>query len=415
MTGSAERRTSLSIGQPPIMTRSLTFLFAVAGGAAVGNLYWSQPLLNFIASDLGAPQATSGWLVTATQVGYAAGVLLIVPLGDVVNRRRLVPAMMLCAAAALVLCAVAPTMGLLLAAITLLGLTTVGGQLLIPLAGDLADDARRGAVVGTVASGILTGILVSRTISGLVADTFGWRAIYLLAAVVDVALAVVLYRALPTLGANTQMSYPALFASIGIIIRRERMVRWILVLSAIAFALFTMFWTALTFLLSGPPFNYSVSVIGLISLVGLFGAVAAQRVGGLHDRGWSLPASGISWAVVVLAFFIAALGRSSVGLIIAAILLVTASIHAVNILNQTRLFEVSPDARSRLNTAFITNNFIGGAVGSTIATLLWSNGGWTAVSLTGAVLAGVALILWAIGRRGPLIDTNKELRPGGID
>ena len=415
MTGSAERRTSLSIGQPPVMTRALTFLFAVAGGAAVGNLYWSQPLLNFIASDFGAPQATSGWLVTATQVGYAAGVLLIVPLGDVVNRRRLVPAMMLCAAAALVLCAVPPTMGLLLAAITLLGLTTVGGQLLFPLAGDRADDARRCAVFGTVASGILTGILVSRTISGLVADTFGWRAIYLLAAVVDVALAVVLYRALPTLAANTRMSYPALFASIGSIIRRERVVRWILVLSAISFALFTMFWTALTFLLSGAPFNYSVSVIGLISLVGLLGAVAAQRVGGLHDRGWSLPASGISWAVVILAFLIAALGRSSVGLIIAAILLVTASIQAVNILNQTRLFEVSPEARSRLNTAFITNNFIGGAVGSTIATLLWSSGGWTAVSLTGAVLAGVALILWAIGRRGPLVATNKELRPGGID
>jgi MFS family permease len=157
------------------MTRGLTFLFAVAGGAAVANLYWAQPLLDFIARDLHASASSAGWLVTATQLGYAAGILLVVPLGDVVNRRRLIPAMMACAAAALVGCALAPSFGLLLIAITVLGLTTVAGQLLTPLAGDLADDGQRGRVVGIVVSGILTGILVSRTLSGLIADAAGSR------------------------------------------------------------------------------------------------------------------------------------------------------------------------------------------------------------------------------------------------
>lgn len=388
---------------PPAMTRALTLLFAVAGGAAVGNLYWSQPLLEFIASDIGASTTTAGWLVTATQIGYAIGILLIVPLGDVVSRRRLVPVMMLCAAVALVLCAVAPTMGLLIAAITVLGLTTVGGQLLTPLAGDLADDAHRGRVVGTVVSGILIGILASRTISGLIADAFGWRAIYLLAAVIDVVLAVLLYRAIPTLAAKTRMSYGALIVSVGTVVRRERVVRWTLAISGIAFGVFTMFWTALTFLLSGPPFDFPVSVIGLFGLIGLVGALAAQRAGGLHDRGWSLPATGVGWVLAVAAFVIAGVGSRSVVLIIVAILVLDVAIQAVNILNQTRLFEVSHEERSRLNTAYVTNNFIGGAIGSALATVLWSQAGWTGVTIAGAALAALAFVLWAIGRRGPLL------------
>jgi len=206
----------------PVMTSGLTLLFAVAAGAAVGNLYWAQPLLDFIARGLHAPTATAGWLVTATQVGYAAGILLIVPLGDVLNRRRLIPLMMVCSAAALVACALAPSFGVLLAAITILGLTTVAGQILTPLAGDLADAAHRGRVVGTVVSGLLTGILVSRTISGLVAGAAGWRTVFWGAAVADVLLAILLYRAIPPLAPKTRMRYPALIASVGTVIRRER-------------------------------------------------------------------------------------------------------------------------------------------------------------------------------------------------
>lgn len=389
------------------MRAGLTFLFAVAAGAAVGNLYWAQPLLDLIARDLGTSTATAGWLVTATQIGYAAGILLIVPLGDVLDRRRLIPVMMLCTAAALVACAVAPTFGVLLAAITALGLTTVTGQILTPLAGDLADEDNRGRVVGTVASGILTGILVSRTISGLVAGAAGWRVIYLVAAAGAVLLAVLLHRALPPLAPKTRMSYPRLIASVAQVVAQERTVRWTLVLGALGFAAFTMFWTALTFLLSAPPFGYPVSVIGLFGLAGLAGAVAAQRSGRLHDRGWSLPATGAAWALVLASFVAAAFtGRSVVGILVVVVVLDVA-LQALALLNQLRVFSVSHEARSRLNTALVTGNFAGGAVGSGAASVLWSAGGWPAVMGAGAVLSCAALAVWAVGRRSALVVTGR--------
>ncbi len=388
------------------MTTGRTFLFAVAAGAAVGNLYWAQPLLHLIARDLDASTATAGWLVTATQIGYAAGILLIVPLGDVLDRRRLIPLMMLCSAAALAACAIAPSFGLLLAAITVLGLTTVSGQILTPLAGDLAEEHRRGHVVGTVASGILTGILVSRTISGLVADAAGWRAIYVLAAAAAVAFAVLLHRLLPPLPPKTRMRYPALIASVARVVAQERTVRWTLVLGATGFAAFTMFWTSLTFLLSAPPFNYPVSVIGLFGLAGLAGAIAAQRSGRLHDRGWSLPATGAAWTLVLASFAIAAFtGRSVVGIIV-VVVVIDIALQALGILNQLRVFAVSHEARSRLNTAYVTSNFIGGALGSAAASVLWAAGGWTAVTVAGVGLSCFALAVWAVGRRGALVPAE---------
>ena len=392
----------------PVLTRGLTFLFAVAAGAAVGNLYWAQPLLELIARDLHSSSATAGWLITATQIGYAAGILLIVPLGDVLDRRRLIPVMMLLGALALVLCALAPSIGLLLAAMTALGLTTVSGQILTPLTGDLADEANRGRAVGTVASGILTGILASRTLSGLVADVAGWRAIFAVAAVVAVVLAVLLYRAIPPLRPKTRMAYPALIASVATVVRRERVVRWTLALGATGFAVFTMFWTSLTFLLSGPPFGYPVSVIGLFGLAGLAGAVGAQRAGRLHDRGWSLPVTGVAWVLILGSFVVAAFAGRSVVLVLVAVVVLDVAAQGQMILNQTRVFAVSGEARSRLNTAFVTGNFIGGALGSAAAAVLWSLGGWTAVTVAGMVLSCVALGVWAVGRRGPLVTTNPQ-------
>jgi len=390
-----------------VLTRSLILLLAVAGGAAVGNLYWAQPLLELIARELHASNAAAGWLVTATQLGYACGILLVVPLGDKVNRRRLVPTMLLSSAAALVLCAVAPTFPALLAAVTLLGLTTVSGQIITPLAGDLADDSNRGRVVGTVTSGVLTGILVSRTVSGLVAGTAGWRAIYAAAAVIAVVLAAVLFRRIPDLPPKTRMRYSSLLASVFTVVARERKVRWALALGATQFATFTLFWTALTFLLSAPPSRYSVTVIGLFGLFGLSGAVAAQRTGRLHDRGWSVPATGVAWCAALLSFVIARPGEHSVACIIAAILVLDVAIQSLNILNQARLFAVSHEARSRLNTAMVTANFVAGAIGSAAAAALWSAGGWSAVTLAGTGLCLLGLLIWAAGRRGPLRVTRR--------
>lgn len=391
------------VSGPPGISRGLTLLFAIAGGAAVANLYWAQPLLDFIAGDLDTSTSVAGWLVTATQIGYALGILLIVPLGDVLDRRRLVPLMTLLGAVALVGCALAPSIGVLLVAITALGATTVSGQILTPLAGDLAEDARRGQVVGTVASGMLIGILLSRTLSGLVADWAGWRVMYAAAAVAAVVLALLLRRAIPPMAPKTRIAYGALIASVGQVVRQERSVPWTLALGAVGFGSFTMFWTALTFLLSAPPFSYPVSVIGLFGLVGLSGAVAARRAGRLYDRGWSLPAIGAAWALTLVAFVVAAFAETSVVLLVVAIVVLDIAVMGANILYVTRLYAaVSAQARSRINTAYVTGNFVGGAIGSAAASPLWHAGGWTAVTLTGAGLACLALLVWTIGRRGPL-------------
>jgi predicted MFS family arabinose efflux permease len=384
------------------MNRRLAVLFAVAAGAAVGNLYWAQPLLDFIARDLRTDTAAAGWLVTTTQLGYAVGVLLFVPLGDLLPRRRLVPVALLCSAAALAASALAPTFPVLLATLALVGLTTVAGQVLVPLAGDLASDGDRGRIVGTVVSGILIGILLSRTVSGLIAGVAGWRAIYVAAAVVAVVLAVLLARSIPSIEPRARLRYPALIASVFAIVRRERVVRWSLVLGGTSFAVFTMFWTSLTFLLSAPPFSFSVTTIGLFGLIGLAGAIAAQRVGRLQDRGFGLVTIGVAWTLVLLAFVVAGLGARSVVVLVIAVLLLDVAVQGHNITIQTRMFQVDPAARSRLNTAFVTNNFLCGAVGSGLTSVLWSAGGWTAVTVGAAVLSGFALTVWAVGRRGAL-------------
>ncbi|MFI5928331.1 MFS transporter [Micromonospora sp. NPDC051543] len=396
---------------PPHLSRPLTFLFALAAGAAVANLYWAQPLLGAIADDLDAPTSTAGWLVTATQIGYAVGVLLLVPLGDVLDRRRFVPLMFLASAAALLLCALAPSIGMLLVALGVLGVTTIAGQILTPLAGDLAGDADRGRIVGVVGSGTLTGILASRTVSGIVAGAAGWRATYALAAIVAALLAVLLHRATPPLPPRARIPYPRLLFSVAAMVRRERAVRWTLVLAATGFAAFSLLWTALTFLLSGPPFYYPPAVIGMFGLVGLAGVLSGLRGGRLHDRGWSLPATGAAWALALGAFVVAAFGGRSLVLLIIAAVVVDVAFQTQALLNRARLFALAHEARSRLNTALATSNFIGAAAGSAAASTLWSAGGWTAVAIAGAGLGCLALTVWALGRCGPLVVDRAEPDP----
>jgi predicted MFS family arabinose efflux permease len=382
----------------PRMTRPLTWLFAVAGGAAVGNLYYVQPLLDLIAHSLHTGQATAGLLVTATQLGYAAGIFFIVPLGDIRDRRRLIPAIMGISVVALAGCAAAPNIVVLAAAMAAVGVTTVAGQILTPFAGDLSDDASRGRVVGIVVSGLLTGILVARVLSGLVGGTVGWRMVFVLAAALMAALAVLLYRALPVVPAKASMPYSSLLRSVTAIVRRERPLQIIMVFGMVSFATFTLFWTALTFLLSGAPYHYSATVIGLFGLVGLVGSLAAQGAGRLHDRGWSNTASGLAWLLALSAWAASALGSDSLPWLLAAVLILDIATQSQRILNQAQIFTISAEARSRINTAYVTGNFLGGAAGSIGASILWSLGGWNAIVLTGGSLCLLALGLWSVTR-----------------
>ncbi len=345
------------------MSSGITLLFAAAGAIAVGNLYWAQPLLTKMAEAFGISVGQSGTLITVTQIGYAIGVLLLVPLGDALNRRIMIPVLMGVSVLALLVSALAPNYWALLGGLAAVGVTSLSGQILLPLAGDLARDDQRGRVIGTIASGLLIGIMLSRLVSGLMADAFGWQAIYFAAAVVNLVFAVVLLNKLPNDRPRASLSYGKLLASIAGAVKSSAPVQVTLVLGACAFAVFMMFWTGLTFLLSAPPFSFSVSQIGLVNLAGLAGAIGAQRVGVLHDKGWSTSGTGAAFGLVLISLVIAAVGSTSIIFVVLAILLLNLAIQSVNVLNQTRLLTIRPELRSRLNTAFVFCNFLAGAAG----------------------------------------------------
>ncbi|GAA1382932.1 MFS transporter [Peribacillus frigoritolerans] len=388
------------------MTQATTVIFAVAAGLAVGNLYLSQPLFEIIAKSLEVSSSSAAALVTVTQFGYALGIFLLVPLGDVLNLRRLIPLILSLSAIMLISAAFAPTFPVLLAALGGLGLTTVAAQLLTPLASELSEPERRGRVVGTVASGALIGILLSRTISGFVADFLGWRAIYGIAAVASLILAGVMRTIIPRLEPRNPVPYLRLLGSVFTTVAQHRTVAPTLMISATTFAVFSLFWTSLTYLLTAPPFSYSAGQIGLLGLAGLAGALGARRAGALHDRGWSVQATGgalILLALSLLAAWVAS--NSIIGLIVVVIVLDLAT-QTNLVLGQTRLFALPGSARSRLNTSIVVSNFLGGAFGSVIAGPLWDFRGWNAIMVAALTITLIGFIIWAITRRNRLQDVT---------
>ncbi|WP_208857415.1 MFS transporter [Pantoea septica] len=389
---------NIDASEKPALNRMLIRLFAITGGVAVGNLYTAQPLLNDIALSFGAPPDSASMLITFTQLGYATGILLLVPLGDIRNRRRLIPAILFLSALSLCLTAVAPSMPLLMAAMALTGLTTVAGQLLTPFAGDLASPSQLGKVLGTIISGMLIGILLSRTVSGVIADFLGWRAVYFIAAGGALILAFLMLRMLPADVPRQHLSYRELMRSLLSTIAESAAVRITLLIAACGFLVFTLFWTSLTFLLSSAPYSYTVSQIGLTGLAGLAGALMARRAGILHDRGHSVMATGLALLLALVAIGVAAWGRNSLYLIILAIILIDIAVQTLNVLHQTRIISINPAMRSRLSTIFVVSNFIGAAVGSALAGILWHAGGWSAVMTGAAGFLALALAIWFMNR-----------------
>ncbi len=393
---------------PRALDRRLVLLLALATGAAVANLYYAQPLLDTIAGRLGTSPGVAGLLVTASQIGYAAGLLLIVPLGDLVERRALVVRMLLVCAAGLGLCALAPAFAVLAFGIAIVGVTSVVAQVLVPFAGDLASDEERGTVVGTIMSGLLIGILVARTVSGLVAEVAGWRAIYGLAAVAMVALALALHRALPVIAARAATPYRELLRSVGALVREEPVLRRRMAYGMLGMMTFTLVWTALTFLLSGDPYGYSEGTIGLFGLIGLIGALTAQGAGRLFDRGLGRAATAGFWLLVLGGWVLCDLGGSSLPALIAGLLILDAGVQGQHITNQSTIYALRPEARSRLTTAYMTGNFCAAAIGSATASAVWGAGGWAAISGVGLATAVLALALWAWERRPAAVRAAAE-------
>lgn len=391
------------------MTKFLAILFAVCSGLAIGNLYWAQPLLVQIMQGFGLPEANGGLLVTATQIGYAIGIFFIVPLGDFVRRKRLITIVMVLSIIALVSCALSPSFTILSLSLFSMGIVTISGQIILPLAGDLSKEEERGHIVGIVSSGITTGILFSRFVSGIIAGLWGWRSVYVIAAILNLVMALVMIKVLPELTKKNELkSYRKLLLSVFTTFKRHDTLPRILLHSGLIFGLlFNIFWTSLTFLLSANPFNYNTFQIGLVSLAGLTAAVFGLGIGKLQDRGLSVPALG--------AFILTGLISMTCGLIfsdsIIAIVIIAAvfsvAVQGVSVLTQARLFNLSNDERSRLNTVFVVNNFIFGAVGSALASLLWSLGGWSFVMIGAIIIAIIALIVW-ISSRSPFNEKDKK-------
>jgi predicted MFS family arabinose efflux permease len=378
------------------MTRGMVALFAVACGISVANLYYAQPLLPLISRQFHIGSGTADLVVTAAQIGYGIGLALIVPLGDMLVRRRLVPGILVVAALALFTASAAPDIIVLLFAVAVAGITSVSAQILVPFAASLASEQDRGRVVGTVMSGLLVGILLARTFSGLIADAAGWRTVFVVAGVIVLGLSVLLHHRLPDELPRPSIVYRKLLGSVVHLMRTEPLLRLRSAIGALAFATFNVVWTSLAFLLAGPPYHESEAVIGLFGLLGAAGALAASFSGRLADRGLERWVSGGALAITAASMALLALGSDRLWALIAGILLVDLGIQAVHIQNQQLIFGIDPAARSRLNTGYMVSYFIGGAIGSAATGLAYAAGGWSSVMILGACSSGAGLLLWAV-------------------
>jgi predicted MFS family arabinose efflux permease len=378
------------------ITGSLVALFAVACGISAANLYYAQPLLPQISRDLHVGSGSAALVITAAQVGYGLGLALIVPLGDIIIRRRLVPAILVIAAAALFAASVAPDITVLIAAVAVAGLCSVAAQILVPFAASLASDHQRGRVLGTVMSGLLLGILLARTFSGLIAEAGGWRTVYVVAGGVVLALSAVLQRRLPGEERRPAIAYSELLGSAVHLMRTEPLLRLRSAIGGLAFATFNVMWTSLAFLLVGSPYHYSEAVIGLFGLLGAAGALAASFSGRLADRGLERWVTGGSLVIAVGAMGLLAVGAHQLWALIAGIVLGDLGIQAVHIQNQQLIFGIEASARSRLNTGYMVTYFVGGAIGSATTGLAYGADGWSGVVALGLGYSGAGLALWVV-------------------
>lgn len=376
------------------LSPALILLMSVATGLAVASNYYAQPLLDTIARAFDLSASSAGFIVTAAQLGYAAGLLFLVPLGDMFERRMLIVSMTLLAAGGMLITASSQSLTMMIIGTALTGLFSVVAQILVPLAATLASPEKRGKVVGTIMSGLLLGILLARTVAGLLASLGGWRTVYWVASVLMVIMALALWRGLPKVKQENHLNYPQLLASVFSLFTRDKLLRTRAVLGCLTFANFSILWTSMAFLLAAPPFNYSEGVIGLFGLAGAAGALGARPAGGLADKGKSHMTTSAGLVLLLLSWAAIWYGHVSVLALIVGILVLDLTVQGVHITNQTVIYRVKPDARNRLTAGYMTSYFIGGAAGSLISASAWQHVGWTGVCAIGAIVAAINLLVW---------------------
>jgi predicted MFS family arabinose efflux permease len=387
-----------------MMNRNLVWLMAIASGAAAANLYYNQPLLADIAQSLNASVQDTGLIPTLGQIGYALGNFLIVPLGDLLECRRLIVMMLVGTAIALATAAVSPTIGWLVVASTIVGITTIVPQITVPFAAVLAPPEVRGKVVGTVMSGLLVGILLARTVSGFVGAELGWRAMYWIASGVMLLLAIVLVRVLPKSQPAVVLTYRQLMRSM-LQLLGEPVLQQASITGAMAFGAFSVFWSTLIFLLEQPPYRYGSEVAGLFGLIGVVGAAAAPIAGKLADKRSPRIAVVLGLMITALSFGVFWFWRTQLWGLIAGVILLDMGVQVVTVSNQAAIYKLPEATHSRLNALFITFYFVGGALGSYLGAYAWTVWGWNGVCAAGLLLLSIAFVALAVRKRHQLPST----------
>jgi predicted MFS family arabinose efflux permease len=367
---------------------------ALSVGAIVANIYYVQPLLAAMARTFAVSVSMIGLVAMLTQVGTAMGMLIFVPLGDSRDRRALLTALL--SGAALALCGVATAQNLIWISIAsfAVGLCGAAVHVIVPFAAQLAPENSRGRVLGTVFSGLLIGILLARTFSGIVASFFGWRSVYVIAALAMLGLMLLLRARLPILPPQNSLSWPVLMRSLVSLVRDHPALRESAFLGAALLCVFSAFWTTLVFLLQTPPYHYGSSVAGLFGLVGAAGALCAPLVGRFADRRGPRFTILLALLTTLASFLLlGVLGKVMAGLI-AGVVLLDVGVQSGHVANQTRIYALDPAARSRLNTVYMFCYFSGGSLGSWLGAICWEYKGWPAVCVLGIAVVAIALAVF---------------------
>lgn len=383
--------------QPASLSGLMVAFLAFCCGAVVANLYYAQPIVELIAPQIGLSSANASLIVSLTQFGYALGLLLLVPLADLMENRRLVVGFTLAASVVLAYAGFTHSPSMFLVLSLLIGLTSVAVQILVPLAAHLAPEASRGRVVGNIMSGLLLGILLSRPLSSLLVDVFGWRGVFYSASVLMTVIALITAVALPRRVPSHQATYPALIASVFALVRRHSLLRQRSLYQGLLFASFSLFWTLAPIELIRHH-GFSQAQVAIFALVGAVGAVAAPIAGRLADAGHGRRGTLVALLLAPAALMIAALpGSGYLWLVVCAVLLDFA-VQLNMVLGQREVYAIDPHSRARLNAVYMTSIFVGGALGSLVASPLYEHFGWHLSAMTVALLPMLALVLF-LGRK----------------
>ncbi|MDX1362990.1 MFS transporter [Arenibacter latericius] len=368
------------------LSNATLYLMSISAGLIVANLYYNQPLLHLISESFGVTESAVSNVALATQLGYAAGLLFINPLGDMMSNKKIVLYNFILMIISLLACAISSSLFLLISSSFFIGLSSSLPQLFVPMAAQLSDDEGRGRAIGIVMSGLLIGILGSRVISGLLGEQFGWRVMYYVAAGMMLVLFILLQFKLPKITPKYHGTYKELIRSLWYYFKTEPALRLAAIRGALAFAGLSAFWTTLVFLMED-SFGYGSGVTGIFGLLGIVGALAATVVGKMSNRVSSNKIILFSSILLILSWIIFLFSSYSlVGLII-GVILIDLGLQSLHIINQHIIFSKNPEARNRVNTVYMVAFFIGGALGTTLGALVWENYKWTGVSVLGGILS----------------------------